>query len=531
MVNIIAMPEGAEKKRLVSPAFSMTRPEVWHADKIPSGVIQILERHWQQASFPACDVTISVIHNAVVADEGLVFTESLQVLGSSTQGYSADQIERVSMLVQAGLESETLVRAEGTVVLCKKRGATNYGHWTMEMLPKAFVVRQLWPQGLRYMVHAVSDPLRGIIRESLAKLGIGQQDLIEVGPGPVRVESLVLVDGLSSHGSYMSPLVMDCVATVSADIPPKAVERLCVFRDGARSRRFVGEDEIRAIAIRCGYHLVDPTNMPFAEQIACFKGARRIVGVMGAAMTNIAFASPGAEVINLTPSCMSDTFFWFISGLRGLHYTEVRCEQLPPIRGPMPWDTDLLLTLEDRNRIFHDPETASTSCHDLVSEGVGTIEADEIELDTPDLAEFDIVAHVKNVGDVRGGLADWVGRRGSQLWLEGFGITPDGDIMPEEIEYQAVLDKNRVSAWVAGGIFCGTRGKGLPIYGIGLRLRGAAAAKYSCSYLARFIDGTEVGPTQFGLICTLAALIPLEALRITLSPRLIADRAESVATD
>ena len=45
--------------------------------------------------------------------------------------------------------------------------------------------------------------------------------------------------------------------------------------------------------------------------------------------------------MNIAPGNMPDTFFWFISGLKGLRYYETRCPQSGPVRGVMRWDTNI----------------------------------------------------------------------------------------------------------------------------------------------------------------------------------------------
>jgi capsular polysaccharide biosynthesis protein len=276
----------------------------------------------------------------------------MHLLQPTIAQHSASEIKRARQAILAGLERGSMARVDGLAVLCKKRGAQNYGHWMLEMLPKAYIARHFWQDSIRYIVHATIDPLASVVRESLHRLGIGPEEVIEIGSAPIRVERLLVVDGLTSHGTYMSPFVMGCMEKVAADIAPEGMADLFVLREGVPSRRLVEEGDIRDLAAHRGFLLVDPGKLPLARQVACFKAAPRVVGVMGAAMTNLAFCQPGTQVFNLAPANMADTFFWFISGLRDLHYTEVRCEQAPPLHGPAPWDTDLLLSPEDRELIF-----------------------------------------------------------------------------------------------------------------------------------------------------------------------------------
>ena len=130
-----------------------------------------------------------------------------------------------------------------------------------------------------------------------------------------------------------------------------------------------------------------------------------------------------------------------------------------------------------------------------------------------------IVAHIQARGDVGIDFDEWMGLRGSKLWIEGFVINPPEDIAPEDIEYQAVLGRDWLSPWSEGGQFLGSRGMALPLLGFKVRLRGDAAELYDCVYEASFIDGTSAGPVENGEVCEGESLAPLEAFIISLRPR------------
>lgn len=130
-----------------------------------------------------------------------------------------------------------------------------------------------------------------------------------------------------------------------------------------------------------------------------------------------------------------------------------------------------------------------------------------------------VTAHVQRRGDVGAGLGEWIGERGSKLWVEGFSITPPPGLRPEDLEYQAVLGRGWLSPWSQGGQFCGSRRMALPILGLRVRLRGAAANGFECSYSASFTDGSAIGPVAGGEPCEAESLAPLEALQVILRPR------------
>jgi len=134
-------------------------------------------------------------------------------------------------------------------------------------------------------------------------------------------------------------------------------------------------------------------------------------------------------------------------------------------------------------------------------------------------ADAEIVAHVQRAGDVGGRIGDWIGTRGSQAWIEGFALKPRDGVAAEDIEYQGVLGRGWLSPWVEGGKFCGSRGMALPLLGIKLRLKGAAASEWDCSYEATFTDGSKSGPVGAGEACEAESLASLEAFRVELRRR------------
>jgi hypothetical protein len=135
------------------------------------------------------------------------------------------------------------------------------------------------------------------------------------------------------------------------------------------------------------------------------------------------------------------------------------------------------------------------------------------------VAAPEVMAHIQRMGDVGCKLGEWLGEKGSRQWIEGFGMAPGNGIAPEDIEYQAVLGRNWLSPWVDGGKFCGSRGMALPLLGIKVRLKGAVAKTFECSYSATFVDGSAVGPVNGGEACQAESLAAMEAFQIVIHPR------------
>ncbi len=343
-------------KTILSPGFSIAPPLLRNGHLIPPGVQATLTPIWQSGSFPAMPIQFSVLREAIIAKEGLVFTADLALVPASITQHSPAEIDWARSAAAAALTEGSLPRIDGTAVLCKKRGVGNYGHWLLEMFPKAVLATQhLAFAEMRFIVPDASGALRDTILATLRRIGVVGARCLPRGDAPVRVERLVMVDGMTTHGSYMSPLAVAAVEPLSWDVLAGSDRLLYLSRGSAGHRRFRNEADVAAIARAAGYRIFDPGTAALHEQIAVFAGARHIVGILGAALTNTVFAPPTAAVTVLAPANMPDTFFWFIAGLRGQSYEEVRCELEGPIRGVADWDRDMIFPEDLAATIFRPP--------------------------------------------------------------------------------------------------------------------------------------------------------------------------------
>jgi len=233
------------------------------------------------------------------------------------------------------------------MLLCAKRGAENYGHWIYEMLPVAWLGRaQLRAAAWRALAPPGTGRLTAVIQDSFELLDVSSDQVATTAATPQHVDEILIIEGLTSHGHYISPLVVDCLTDLGRQIPAVDAERLWVSRAGD-SRSLWNEAELCAVLAGSGWTICRPGEMRLRQQIALFKGARHIAGVSGAGLTNLAFAAPGARITNFAPAGMPETSFWLLSELCGPDYIEVRSPQAEKQVGLNAWDGSLVLGLAD----------------------------------------------------------------------------------------------------------------------------------------------------------------------------------------
>lgn len=352
---IRSLPEDNVIACITSPSFDAFPPRLLGQANLPENVASVLESVWSTQRFTPREIKIFRINDVWVAKEGLVFDKDGALFKQTITQHSSEEIEKSYNEVMENRFISSINSEAGPVVLCKKRGIGNYGHWMLEMLPRAYLVNSHAPQsGLRFLVAETSGRLAESMALSLMSVGIPPSQVISADDTPRRFEDLLIVDGLTDHGAFFSPLVLAPLEAIARPIPCASPAKLLVLRRSAGFRLLAHEDEIIRYALERDYTVVDPGLMPLGDQVALFKRASRIVGIMGAAMTNIVFAEPRTPIVTLAPGGMMDTFFWFLAILRGLEYTEVRCPPIGPVRGNSPWDTDLFLDPTLYGPVFDD---------------------------------------------------------------------------------------------------------------------------------------------------------------------------------
>jgi capsular polysaccharide biosynthesis protein len=332
--------------RLLSPAFEVRPPEQRHGERIPEKYRHAMEVSWNRGVFPASPVTLRVLEEAVVSREGIVFDRDLRVVPATGRLFSDADIAAAAASASAAFAHGAMPRVTGLSVLCKSRGAPNYGHFLVEMLPRAAMARQMI-QGFEpsYIVH--ESDLLPVVRDALDAIGIPREAIRATDGAPIRYETLLLLDGLTNHGIYQSPLCARILSGLAVKAPRGPYKRIFVRRR-ATTRPLVNEAAVEAALKARGFIAIDPARMTLGEQVTLFKGARLVVGALGAAMTNLAFCDEGTRVVMLTAASFPDTFFWFLCRHRRHHYLEIRGIDRPEGEGlAEPWSTGFTISEDD----------------------------------------------------------------------------------------------------------------------------------------------------------------------------------------
>lgn len=214
------------------------------------------------------------------------------------------------------------VPVPGALGLLAGVGDFNYCHFLFDIFPRhaLFGMCPGLPRPERWYV-----PLRyPFQRELVAAMGIDPGTVVDSAVTPhVRAELLVA----ASHADFPLDAPAWTVALLRGRLlggAPGVVpgRRIYVPRTGRRNNRIIrNELAVRQLLDRRGFVTVDPGQMSLAEQIDTFATAEVVVAPHGAALANLAFASPGARVVELFAPDYVKTCYWALTQhVPGLEY-------------------------------------------------------------------------------------------------------------------------------------------------------------------------------------------------------------------
>jgi hypothetical protein len=315
---------------LESPGFAVRYPEIINPELINWGSRMAMEESWRRDHIPERPLEFFRLEGAFVTHEGLVFDRDRRVVEQTTFAFTEEEIAEQRRSLDAALEAGRVGWFDGPAMLCKKRAPQNYGHFLVEMLPRAYIAQKLFSsRRLDYIIHRVHAPMLEVASRALYRYGIGLDQTIITSNFPTRYGELLFLDGISEHGRYMSPLAVGALEALALTVEPGPRRKLFVTRPTVNARSMRNEAEVKARLEAAGFEPIDPGALTLYEQIAAFRGAECVVGTMGAAMTNIVFCQPDTRIAMIAPASFPDTFFWFIAQIKKLPYLEIRCDEEP----------------------------------------------------------------------------------------------------------------------------------------------------------------------------------------------------------
>jgi capsular polysaccharide biosynthesis protein len=203
-------------------------------------------------------------------------------------------------------------RLAGTVaVLTAGEAAANYWHWTYDALPKLHLLARAGfpPEKVDwYLINHTNQPYQ---LETLMALGLRPEQILQVDARThIEAERLLVC---SPRHSQLQVAGWAC-AFLRGMLPEEnnahGTRRLYLSRARANFRRLRNEDETFALLREHGFESITCEGMSVREQQQLFREAEAVVGVHGAAFSNLVYCQPGTRVIEIFSPDYVDLSMW-----------------------------------------------------------------------------------------------------------------------------------------------------------------------------------------------------------------------------
>jgi capsular polysaccharide biosynthesis protein len=272
--------------------------------------------HWTFRHATVADLaplhTVEIRRGIVVGDYGAVVTPGHRLDHETSPYFGIHGWHEHPIFLRPRLPR--IEEVTGTLaVLATRGGSNNYYHFLLDVLPRLAVLEACLPGTSpdAWYLPTVT-PYQ---RELLALVGLDRADVVETRKHrAVRADTL-LVPSLPNLDESAPPWLVawlrDRLPAVDVAGKPR---RLYVTRGNrAHTRRLESEPALWPELEARGFTRIDPGTMSVRDQIDHFAAAEAIIGVHGAALTNLVFASPGVRVLELFAPAYLKHCFWAIT--------------------------------------------------------------------------------------------------------------------------------------------------------------------------------------------------------------------------
>jgi len=265
---------------------------------------------------------VSIPHGRVYSHVGLIIVDGMYV-----EDFFWEVVKAGIMHPCVDLSSLASPRyIDSKVAVITQLGVRCYYHWMLEVLPRLGLLQE---SNLDYDYLYLPFTLP-YMKESLELLGVDLSTVIQPRGENLYIEAdELIVPSAASAFRYSSQFAIDFLRNKFIPLAQSSFDssqfskKVFISRHENSIRRIKNEDEIFELFREQGFVRYKLEDLSILEQVSLFHNANIIVGEHGAGLTNIVFAQPGTQVIEIFQACNRLTY-WYLSQELGLNHAFVQ---------------------------------------------------------------------------------------------------------------------------------------------------------------------------------------------------------------
>ncbi|HTR16949.1 MAG TPA: glycosyltransferase family 61 protein [Acetobacteraceae bacterium] len=231
------------------------------------------------------------------------------------------------------------IRITGDALLLARFGATTWGHWLGELVPRAVVAELVAPGKYKFVIpDDLGTRTSGNFLQALHAYGIGDDRLIRIDQTYRYVfDRLATVSSMWIYPYAMQPKALALMRNnikVGLPVISGATAAVAALRQSFGVRYIENHDEIRSFLKIKKFSAVDIGSLPFVEQVALFQKAYTVFGELGSNLTGLIYSPLGVKAVSVAPGDWGDCFFHGLMQAQAGKYADVRGTPKPGAENP-----------------------------------------------------------------------------------------------------------------------------------------------------------------------------------------------------
>tara|TARA_E500000178_G_C17015227_1_gene752575 strand:+ start:1204 stop:2388 length:1185 start_codon:yes stop_codon:yes gene_type:complete len=257
---------------------------------------------------------VASLRNGAVYGEGTTLIDEHTFLSDTTTDFH--RIQDHHHILHAGriASPETF---DGTLAVLAAPGSQNYFHWTLDLVTRFQLLQTIDTTIDAYYLpdHA---PFQ---KEWLTLLNIPPAHCLTAHPHRhIQANSLII----PSYAGLPGVPHLSAHSFIQSFIPPTDAatpERIYISRANARRRRIRNEAALIPILKENNFHIIHPETLSVRQQMILFNHAKIIIAPHGAELTNLIFARPDTQVLELFSPYYLNPCFKHLAALGQMHHS------------------------------------------------------------------------------------------------------------------------------------------------------------------------------------------------------------------
>jgi capsular polysaccharide biosynthesis protein len=281
------------------------------------------EAHWKYKENQVKEIPparVYELHNARFWGYygGSIITEDDRLLADLSPDVAGLEHHRIF----ATLKLPRCQRLDGTVaVLSTAEAATNYWHWTFDLLPRLHLLQEAGFTPSNVDFYLVNHSGLHFQEQTLSEAGIPPEKIIWTSARTHIEAERMIVSSLKPGQFHVASWTCRFLHGLAFEGAVAKKRRLFVGRGAAAFRQWRNEDEVFHFLKGHGFERIACDKLSVAEQRRVFSEAEVVVGAHGAALANIIYCRPETTFVEVFPSNYVDASMWPASSyLRLKHY-------------------------------------------------------------------------------------------------------------------------------------------------------------------------------------------------------------------